>query len=222
MYGLRFRRRRWLRRLLAWVELDEHRDKRVREVSGGMQRRLSLAASFVHDPPVLFLDEPTAGIDPILRAKFWERFRELRAGGRTMLVTTQYVGEAAFCDVVGVLSDGELLMLDTPENLRRAAFHGEVVDVELARRVDAAALAPLTQLDVVTGALEEVEPRRWRIVVRDADAAAPVIREALDRAGLPVVEIAEHRVDYDEAFVRVIERARRARTAPAGPGAGRG
>ena len=81
MYGLRFRRRRRLRQLLEWVELAEHREKRVREVSGGMQRRLALAASFVHDPPILFLDEPTAGIDPILRAKFWERFRELREAG---------------------------------------------------------------------------------------------------------------------------------------------
>ena len=135
MYGLRFRRRRRLRQLLEWVELAEHRDKRVREVSGGMQRRLALAASFVHDPPILFLDEPTAGIDPILRAKFWERFRELREdGGRTIFVTTQYVGEASYCDVVGLLSDGELLMIDTPDNLRRAAFDGEVIDVEFARR----------------------------------------------------------------------------------------
>ena len=104
MYGVRLRRRRWLHQLLEWVELDEHRDKRVHEISGGMQRRLALAAAFVHDPAIVFLDEPTAGIDPILRAKFWERFHELRDQGRTIIVTTQYVGEAAYCDFVGVLS----------------------------------------------------------------------------------------------------------------------
>jgi ABC-2 type transport system ATP-binding protein len=217
MYGLRFRRRRRLRQLLEWVELAEHRDKKVREVSGGMQRRLALAASFVHDPPILFLDEPTAGIDPILRAKFWERFRELREdGGRTIFVTTQYVGEASYCDLVGLLSDGELLMIDTPDNLRRAAFDGEVIDVEFSQRVAPADLAPVAALGIVIGAPEEVEPRRWRIVVSDADKAEGEISATLNQAGLPVVELKEHIVDYDEAFVRVIERSREQRSA-AGP-----
>jgi len=220
MYGLRIRRRRRLRQLLTWVELWEHRDKRIRDVSGGMQRRLSLAASLVHDPPVLFLDEPTAGIDPILRAKFWARFRELRESGRTIVVTTQYVGEAAYCDVVGLLSDGELLGVDTPENLRRAAFAGDVIDIEFAQRVGAEELRAITALDFVIAAPEETEPRRWRIVVRDADVAQRDLAAALERAGLPVVDIQEHSVDFDEAFVRVIERARRRRSPaaqPAGP-----
>jgi ABC-2 type transport system ATP-binding protein len=215
MYGLRFRRRRRLRQLLSWVELEEHSDKRVREVSGGMQRRLALAASFVHDPPILFLDEPTAGIDPILRAKFWERFRELREGGRTILVTTQYVGEASYCDMVGLLSDGELLMVDTPENLRRAAFDGEVVDVEFARHVEAGELAGVAELPLVIGPPEEIESRRWRIVVNDADIAEKELGMAFDASGLPVVEIKEHIVDFDEAFVRVIERSRRQQSAAA-------
>jgi ABC-2 type transport system ATP-binding protein len=210
MYGLKLRRRHRLKELLDWVELTEHQDKRVREVSGGMQRRLALAASFVHDPPVMFLDEPTAGIDPILRAKFWERFREMREEGRTLLVTTQYVGEAAYCDIVGLLSDGELLMLDTPDNLRRAAYEGEVVDVELSERVQVADLAPVAALSIVIGQPEEVEPRRWRIVVREADGAEEIIRDTLQQAGLSVVEIDEHIVEFDEAFVRIIERRRRA------------
>ena len=143
--------------MLEWVELDEHRDKKVREVSGGMQRRLALAAAFVHDPTLVFLDEPTAGIDPILRSTFWEQFREMRDEGRTMCVTTQYVGEAAYCDYVGLLSDGELLLIDTPENLRKAAFDGEVVDIELSREVEPAELAELARLD---GVLSGPEPRR--------------------------------------------------------------
>ncbi len=213
MYGLRLRRRKRLRQLLTWVELWEHRDKRIREVSGGMQRRLALAASFVHDPPILFLDEPTAGIDPILRAKFWARFRELRQSGRTIVVTTQYMGEAAYCDVVGLLSDGELLSVDTPDNLRRAAFAGDVIDVELVRRVGAEDLQAIRALDVVVAAPEEIEPRKWRIVVRNADVGQREVAVALERAGIPVVDMQEHSVDFDEAFVRVIERARR-RSAP--------
>jgi ABC-2 type transport system ATP-binding protein len=209
MYGLRIRRRQRLRQLLTWVELWDHREKRVREVSGGMQRRLALASSLVHDPPILFLDEPTAGIDPILRAKFWARFRELRETGRTIFVTTQYVGEAAYCDLVGLLSEGALLGIDTPENLRRAAFAGDVIDVEFSRRVEAADLAPITALDVVIAPPEEVEPRKWRIVVRDADTGERELAAAIQRSGLPVVDVQEHTVDFDEAFVRVIERSRR-------------
>jgi ABC-2 type transport system ATP-binding protein len=217
MYGLRIRRRRRLRQLLTWVELWEHRTKRIREVSGGMQRRLALAASLVHDPPILFLDEPTAGIDPILRAKFWARFRELRESGRTIVVTTQYMGEAAYCDVVGLLSEGELLGVDTPDNLRRAAFAGDVIDVELVRRVAAEDLQAIGALEVVSAAPEEIEPRKWRIVVRDADVAQRDVAVALERAGIPVVEIKEHSVDFDEAFVRVIERARRRSSSSAQP-----
>ena len=208
MYGLRLRRRHRLHHVLQWVELDEHRHKKVREVSGGMQRRLALAAAFIHDPALVFLDEPTAGIDPILRSTFWEQFREMRDEGRTMCVTTQYVGEAAYCDYVGLLSDGELLLVDTPENLRKAAFDGEVVDIELSREVAPAELDELRRVDGVLSGPEQVSARMWRLVVDDADAAIDRLDETLERLQLPVVEAREHIVDYDEAFVRVIERHR--------------
>ena len=208
MYGLRLRRRHRLHHVLSWVELDEHRKKKVREVSGGMQRRLALAAAFVHDPELVFLDEPTAGIDPILRSKFWEQFRAMREDGRTMCVTTQYVGEAAYCDYVGLLSDGELLMVDTPDNLRKAAFDGEVLDIEVSQPIQPDQFLSLRDVPGILGPPEEVSPRVWRLVVDDADAVLPKVEETLRRVQLPVIEIKEHVVDYDEAFVRVIERHR--------------
>ena len=208
MYGLPLRRGRRLRQLLEWVELSDDRSKRVRDTSGGMQRRLALAATFVHDPSYLFLDEPTAGIDPILREKFWTHFRTLAGEGRTLLVTTQYVGEASFCDYVGLLSDGELLMFDTPQNLRRAAFDGEVIDVVLQRSPSDRQLADLAALPLVIGGIERVDSVTVRIVVRDADAAITEISSGLDTLGLEVVDATEHVVDYDEAFVRVVERHR--------------
>jgi ABC-2 type transport system ATP-binding protein len=208
MYGLALRRRKRLRQLLDWVELTDDSRKRVRDTSGGMQRRLALAATFVHDPSFLFLDEPTAGIDPILREKFWTQFRTLASEGRTLLVTTQYVGEASFCDYVGLLSDGELLMFDTPQNLRRAAFDGEVIDVVLQRAPSDEQLAALADLPLVIGDIERVDHVSVRIVVRDAGEAIAEIGSCLDTLGLEAVEATEHVVDYDEAFVRVVERHR--------------
>lgn len=123
LYGVRWRGRRARRReLLRFVDLHRHRSTLLSHASGGMQRRLALAATLVHDPELLVLDEPTAGIDPLLRARFWERFRELRNEGRTLVVSTQYVGEAAECDEVAVLVDGRLLAVDTPEGLVDRAY----------------------------------------------------------------------------------------------------
>jgi ABC-2 type transport system ATP-binding protein len=223
MYGLPLRRRRRrLRALLDWVELLPDRRKRVRDVSGGMQRRLALASTFVHDPQYAFLDEPTAGIDPILRDKFWQEFRTMRDQGRTLLVTTQYVGEAAHCDLVGLLSDGELLMVDSPENLRRAAFGGEVVDLVLQRPPTDADVADLERLPVVVGSVERLDPVSLRIVVDDAMRALDVLRQRTASGGLSIVEANEHIVDYDEAFVRVVERHRRHLTPAGGDEARRG
>ena len=115
LYGMGLRRGKRLKAALTFVELDEHRSKLARNISGGMLRRLSLAATLVHDPELLFLDEPTAGIDPVLRHKFWDHFRELKSQGRTIFITTQYVSEADNCDLVGVQNNGKLLLVDTPQ-----------------------------------------------------------------------------------------------------------
>ncbi len=143
LYGMGyFKRRKRLNSLLDFVELSDARHRLGSKLSGGMRRRLSLACALVHNPALLFADEPTAGIDPVLRGKFWDFFRDLREQGQTLFVTTQYVGEAAYCDYVGVMRDGKLLFVDTPEGLRHRAFNGEVVrlivdpdDVEQTQRL---------------------------------------------------------------------------------------
>lgn len=120
--GVQFRRQARLNELLELVELTDDRRKLVSESSGGMQRRIALAASMVHRPTVLMLDEPTAGIDPILRRRFWEHFRSLRDEGTTMVISTQYVNEAADCDRVAMLAQGRVAAFGTPEELRRQAI----------------------------------------------------------------------------------------------------
>jgi ABC-2 type transport system ATP-binding protein len=107
---------------LAFLGLTDQQRTRLRDASGGEQRRLGLAAALIHEPSLLILDEPTAGIDPMLRREIWDRLRELRDQGVTIFVTTQYVEEAAHCDLVAILAQGEPIVEDTPEGLRRRAF----------------------------------------------------------------------------------------------------
>ncbi len=118
-------RRSRLAGLLDLVDLGPHRRKLVAELSGGMQRRLTLAATLVHDPRLLVLDEPTAGVDPLLRERFWSHFRNLRDEGRTIVVPTQYVNEAVSCDTVAVMAAGRLLIVETPDRLVELAYDGD-------------------------------------------------------------------------------------------------
>src|SRR5204862_201967 len=115
LFGLLWRKRKQrVKHMLTLLDLWDARNRRARQLSGGMQRRLELACAMVHDPVLLFVDEPTAGLDPMLREKIWDEFRRLREVGRTLVVTTQVVGEAAYCDTVAVLSHGRLIALEAP------------------------------------------------------------------------------------------------------------
>ena len=117
---------------LKMVDLWERRDEPVERLSGGMQRRLLIARALLPEPPILFLDEPTVGLDPQLRREIWDTIRRIKVQGRTILLTTHYIEEAEIlCDRVGILSSGRLIALDTPENLK--AMVGEYV-VEFSRK----------------------------------------------------------------------------------------
>ena len=113
------------------------------------------------------------------------------------------------CDYVGLLSDGELLLMDTPRNLRRAAFSGEVVDVTTNRPLTESELERVGDRDFVVGEVERTEPNMIRVVVDDAERAVDQLNGTFAELGVDVIEAGEHEVDYDEAFVRVVERHRR-------------
>ncbi len=106
---------------LEWAQLAPHADRLVRTFSGGMKRRLELARALMHAPRVLFLDEPTLGLDPQSRRSVWERIAHLRGRGLTVVMTTHNLAEAESCDRVGVIDDGELRALGTPDALRSDA-----------------------------------------------------------------------------------------------------
>ncbi|HWQ12113.1 MAG TPA: ABC transporter ATP-binding protein [Roseiflexaceae bacterium] len=210
LYGMpRQARARRLEELLRFVELAEAASRLGSQLSGGMQRRLMLAGALMHDPDLLFADEPTAGIDPVLRGRFWEYFRALRDQGRTLFVTTQYVGEAAYCDYVAVMRRGRLIAVDTPEGLRRRALGGEVIAVT----VDAAHVLPAMDLLRRHPAVRDVRPSpgradRIHVYVEDAAGQLPAILNALEYAlEIIVHEATEHRPSYDDVFITLMERA---------------
>lgn len=203
LFGMTWgQRRRRVREVLEMLDMWDVRGRRAVQLSGGMQRRLALATALVHEPDVMFLDEPTAGIDPLLRAKIWESLRALRDAGRTLLVTTQYVGEAENCDAVALLSHGRLLALDRPEGLRRSVYGGELVAVRTARSADEKVF---TSIGGVSG-VRRRDARTVLLVVDDAGEATPRIADALAQDGASAVSIEPYTPSFDEVFEALIGR----------------
>ncbi|MEK8215910.1 MULTISPECIES: ABC transporter ATP-binding protein [unclassified Paenibacillus] len=121
LYGLKGgNRTRRIRDVLELVNLQDHLRKRVDQYSGGMKRRLSLAIALLHEPPLLLLDEPTVGIDPVLRQSIWKELKALNRKGTTIVLTTHVMDEAEKCDRLAMIRDGELLAVDTPAGLLNA------------------------------------------------------------------------------------------------------
>jgi ABC-2 type transport system ATP-binding protein len=205
IYGVNLRRHAKLRQVLDFVELAEHSSKLTRRLSGGMQRRLSLAATLVHEPDLLFLDEPTGGIDPVLRRKFWDHFKALQQQGRTLFVTTQYVGEAAYCDYVGVMAEGRLLMVETPAGLRRRAFGGEIIDLRTNEPLTPAQLEYIRELPFVRGEVKHLDETGLRLVVDNAGTAMPELLACCQAQQLSLEAIEEYLPPFDDVFVELVK-----------------
>lgn len=205
IYGLvGERRRRRMREVLDFVELWDARDRAAGDLSGGMQRRLGLATALVHQPVLLCVDEPTAGIDPVLRAKFWDGFRALRDQGCTILMTTQYVTEAEYCDRVAVLREGRLVALGTPAEIRRQAMGGDALELE-AEGLTREHLADIERLPGMQR-VTPISPNVAHLVVDDADRATPEVRAAAERLGLRIRHLEVRPLNFDEVFVLLMEK----------------
>jgi ABC-2 type transport system ATP-binding protein len=201
-------RRRREREVLDLVKLRGQERTTARNASGGMQRRASLAGALLHDPELLFLDEPTAGIDPILRTELWEQFRALRDAERTLIITTQYVTEAAYCDRVALIAEGRLVAMGEPDELRQQATGGELVEVATPGPFPPTAVAGLLGRPEVDD-VEVVDRSTARVLSQDPMAAHTAIGEVLRELGVEPSRVEDVDLTYDEVFVRLVERGER-------------
>jgi ABC-2 type transport system ATP-binding protein len=195
-------------RVIAQVGLGEKADARVEKLSGGQRQRLALACALVGDPELLFLDEPTTGLDPQARLKVWELVEEFRAGGATALLTTHYMEEAArLCDRVAILDHGQVIALGTPGELV-AALGAEQILQFTARE----AAAPLA--DDALGGLPGVDAVARRnglfiLTVSDVGAALPALLAELGRQGAALDSLTTRQPTLEDVFVDLTGRGLR-------------
>jgi ABC-2 type transport system ATP-binding protein len=208
LYGMGWlHRRRRIRETLQLVELWDARHRRASQISGGMKRRLSLACALLHSPRILFVDEPTAGLDPILRSTIWDHLRILAEGGTTVFVTTQHLDESERCDRIALLHSGSIVALGGPEELRQQALGGHALEVRTANFgwEDAEALRALPAVRGVSSTAMGV----IRVVVDDLPTATPQVSACLTQRGVHVDEIITNNPSFDEVFVALVDKAER-------------
>ncbi len=187
--------------LIRIFELEPFADRIVQSYSGGQRRRLDVALGIVHRPEVLFLDEPTTGLDPQNRANLWDQLRELRESGTTIFLTTHYLEEAdALADRLAIVDHGQVVALGTPEELKRR-LAGDVVTIK--PRIDDESLEAL-QRDVARQPFARetrTEGDRIRVYVEDGTRALPLIFEWLTRRGVDLETIALSAPSLDDVFL---------------------
>ncbi|GAA4987092.1 daunorubicin resistance protein DrrA family ABC transporter ATP-binding protein [Streptomyces hyderabadensis] len=193
--------------LLARFDLTDTGRKPVSAYSGGMRRRLDLAASLITEPEVLFLDEPTTGLDPRGRAEVWDSVRSLVGAGTTVLLTTQYLEEAdQLADRISVVDTGRVVADGTADELK-AATGGDRVDVVLR---DAGQLGAAVALLPLTGVRVDTDRRLLSAPVTDRMAALSGVVRALEEAGIEAEDVALRRPTLDEVFLHLTDRTKEA------------
>ncbi|WP_241562361.1 ATP-binding cassette domain-containing protein [Streptomyces hoynatensis] len=214
--------RRRAEELLEQFSLQEAADKQVKGFSGGMRRRLDLAASMILAPEVLFLDEPTTGLDPRGRSEVWDAVRALATQGTTVLLTTHYLDEAdRLSDRIAVIDRGRTVTEDTPAGLKRAVG-GDRIEVVVADHADLP-LAREAVARVAGGVAPETDEEDCRVhaPVREGVAALTEVARALQEAGASVLDLGLRRPTLDEVFLRLTGQGAQGPEGAAAPAPGR-
>jgi ABC-2 type transport system ATP-binding protein len=191
--------------VLARLALEEKRDSRVGKLSGGQKQRLAVACALVGDPEVLFLDEPTTGLDPQSRIQLWEQITEFRAAGKTVLLTTHYMDEAErLCDRVAIVDHGKVIALGTPRELISELHAPNVIEF---------ASDPELAEDVLRGLPGAQEPHRrgpnWCVPVGPLAESVPPLLALIERSGARLSHLTTHRATLEDLFVALTGRALR-------------
>jgi ABC-2 type transport system ATP-binding protein len=192
-------RGRRIAEMLELLQLTDRADSRVRTYSGGMKRRLEIARGMLHEPQILFLDEPTLGLDPQTRQSIWKHLNELRSSkGITIFMTTHYMDEAEFCDRIAIIDRGKIVAQGTPDELK-AMVGGDVVTITSSRPDEAAA-----EIEKLLGVTPVRENGSLRMEVKDGKAFVPrLVRDLM----APVDTVSLRRPSLDDVFIKLTGRA---------------
>jgi len=217
IYGVsRGERRARVDETIQRAGLQNRRDQIAGTLSGGWKQRVALASATIHRPPLLFLDEPTAGVDPVSRRDFWDEIYRLSAGGTTVLLTTHYMDEAARCHRLAFIFRGQVLDVGTPDEVvaRRNLRAAEIEIQDAARATEAA--------DLLRGAPEVEEVEHYgnllRVAVRGGADPVALARRALEGRALAISGAREARITVEDAFVSMVRDQERADAAGANRG----
>jgi ABC-2 type transport system ATP-binding protein len=201
LYGVpRQRRGPLIDELLESVELTKWADNPVKQLSGGMRRRVEIARGLVHEPRIFFLDEPTTGLDPVSRTGVWEMLRRIKGERElTVLLTTHYMDEAdKLCERIAIVDHGKLMALDTPAKLKAAVPGESIVEVTMASAPEdwAARLSAMPDVDRVSG-----DGHLFRIGSRNGPATTTAVLDAAAAAGLTVQSLGVQTTTLDDVFL---------------------
>jgi ABC-2 type transport system ATP-binding protein len=211
IYGLRGgrleERKRWA---LQMAELEDHRKSLTAILSGGWKQRLALACAILHEPPIIFLDEPTSGVDPLSRRRFWNLIDTMAEQGITVFVTTHYMEEAEYCDRIVLIYGGRLIAAGSPLELKTRFMHDEIIDLRCTD--PQALLAPLKDLPEVRDAA--LFGSGLHIVTADAAAAIAAINHYLARQAIGEVSMETILPSMEDVFISLIEEVDRNHSGP--------
>ena len=194
VYGIR--ERKSIEATIDLVELSGHASELARSLSAGWRQRLALAIALVHKPKLLFLDEPTSGVDPTARRVFWDLIYGLANGGVTVFVTTHYMDEAEYCGRLGIMRDGKLLALDTPAALKEQVIPGDVWEVQAGPVQQA-----LNVADTCPGVLRVGLAGEGLRMITERGMKKKQLRQSLESSGLVVETIAPGEPSLEDVFL---------------------
>jgi len=188
-----------IERLLNFARLTEFSDRRAAHLSGGMQKKLALACTLIHTPEIIYLDEPTTGVDPVSRREFWDILTELHLQGITLIVSTPYMDEAERCSQVGLMYQGQMVICDTPERIR-GMTEGELIALRPSNLHRAREI-----LQDLPGVLElQTFGNQLRIFCRDASTAIEQIKAALAEQEIEALDVRRTQPRMEEAFISLV------------------